>query len=143
MSTHDFTALPYADGEFDVVCYDPPYIPQGGTGYSALDEFRNRFGLLQRNEDGLLGTIMAGASEAARVTHPDGVLCVKAMDFVNGGRFRDWTYRIHAHLIELGMVLHDEVIHNAGSGPGGHNIEAAKRARRCHSKLLVFTWSHR
>lgn len=144
VSTHDFTALPYADGAFDTVCYDPPYIPQGGTGSVSLDEFRGRFGLYQRNEYDLLTMIVVGASEAARVTNrTTGFLCIKAMDFVNGGAFCDWTYRVHRHLIDSGMALHDEVIHNGGTGPGGHNISKPKRSRRSHSKLLVFTWGRR
>lgn len=146
VSTHDFTNLPYLPGEFDTVCYDPPYVQAGGapTSLRALD-LRDRFGINEpkRTEAELFALIIAGASEAARVLAPGGFLCLKAMDFTGSARFNDWTYRIHAHLLDQGMVLHDEVIHNAGSGPGGHNIGSPKRARRAHSKLLVFTWGNR
>ena len=33
-----------------------------------------------------------------------------------------------------------DIIDLTGPGPGGHNIATPKRARRAHSKLLVFTW---
>lgn len=145
VSDHDFTALPYADGEFDTVCYDPPYVQTGGasaSGYMASN-FRDRYGIndQKRSEDELLDLILTGAREAARITARDGgFLCVKAMDFVGSGRFCDWTFEVHHHLIDHGLHLHDEVIHHAGAGPGGHNIKHPKRARRAHSKLLVFTW---
>ena len=133
VSESDFRALPYDAGAFDTVCFDPPYIPQGGTRTSTgptISAFRDRFGLEQRRESDLLAMILAGADEGARVTNTDdGFLVVKSMDFVNGSRFRDWSYRVHAHLIAAGMVLHDEVVHAAGAGPGGHNIAAPKRAR--------------
>ena len=42
---------------------------------------------------------------------------------------------------QLGLYLHDEVILHAGAGPGGsHRITEQRRARRVHSKLLVFSW---
>lgn len=145
VSSHDFTDLPYATGEFDAVCYDPPYIPQGGVGDPSVSAFGDRFGLEQRNETDLMAVILAGATEAARITSPStGFLCVKCMDFTNGGKFKAWSYAIYRHLTEtVGMYLHDEIIHAAGTGPGGHNIETPRRARRSHSKLLIFTWSAR
>lgn len=145
VSTFDFTGLPFADAQFDTVCFDPPYVQTGGASTSRGVEvrLRERFGIneIGRTEAELFALIINGATEAARITA--GHLCVKAMDFTGSGQFCDWTYRIHAHMLGLGMVLHDEVILNGGSGPGGHNIETPKRARRAHSKLLVFTWSHR
>ena len=148
VSEHDFTDLP-ADwtGRFGTTCYDPPYVQTGGAATKAelATGFRDRFGIndLKRSESELLTLILDGATEAARITDPDdGFLCVKAMDFVGSSRFCDWTYAVHAHITgeKVGMYLHDEIVHNAGPGPGGHNIAAAKRARRAHSKLLVFTW---
>lgn len=145
VSDFDFTNLPFVDGEFQTVCYDPPYVQTGGAATtSSIDRgFRDRFGIndLARSEGALLGLILAGLTEAARITdRSNGFLCVKCMDFVGSGRFCDWSYEVHTAAKTFGMHLYDEVIHNAGSGPGGHNISEAKRARRAHSKLLVFTW---
>lgn len=39
---------------------------------------------------------------------------------------------------EHNLPVHDLIVHHTGSGPGGHNIFTALRARRCHSYLLVF-----
>lgn len=145
VSGHDFTATPYDDGAFGTVCFDPPYVQAGGAATRPeLDTgFRDRYGIndQKRTEADLLRLMLDGAAEAARITADPGFLCVKAMDFVGSAKFNDWTYVMHKHLTEkVGMTLHDEVIHHAGAGPGGHNISSAKRARRAHSKMLVFTW---
>jgi hypothetical protein len=142
VSEHDYTALPYETGSFDTVCFDPPYVATGGKATTdQVDQFRDRFGLDHgHSEQSVLDSIMAGLTEATRITAPTGWCLVKCMDFVGSGSFQDWTYRIHTHATtSLGMALHDEIILNAGTGPGGHNISEPKRARRAHSKLLVFT----
>ena len=152
VSDHDFTDLPYADGGFDTVCYDPPYVETGGKATTdGADDFRTRFGIQESSaERDLLGLMKAGANEAARVTSSNGYLVVKCMDFAGSNRFNDWAFKLYKHMTDTGenaagpgMLLHDEIVHNAGTGPGGHNIETPKRARRSHSKMLVFTWTPR
>jgi hypothetical protein len=134
----DFRDLPHPDRSFDTVCFDPPYIPQGGTsnGGAGEDRYRKSFGLVQRSEAVLWDLIGGGLRECARVSR--GFLLVKCMDFVNGGRFFLGHRRVMDLADELGLTVHDLIVHNAGTGPGGHNIYEAKRARRAHSYLLVF-----
>jgi hypothetical protein len=141
----DFTALPYADGEWETVCYDPPYIPAGGMTTTTAGDFQARFGINRGRSQGELDALMfAGLAETARVTNPtDGFLLVKCSDFVNGGTFRSQTYAMWREATALGLHLHDEIVHHSGSGPGGHNIIDQLRARRHHSKLLIFTWKPR
>lgn len=137
----DFTDLPYADRSWDTVCYDPPYIPAGGDTTSTAGDFQDRFGISGGRSQATLETLVfAGLAETARVASD--YLLVKCMDYVNSG-FTPMAFRIWQHATELGLHLHDEIIHYSGSGPGGHNIVTPKRARRHHSKLLVFTRSRR
>lgn len=134
----DFRHLPYHDRSWHTVCYDPPYIPAGGDKTSTAGSFQDNYGLRGgRNQGQLDDLVLAGLAETARVF--DRYLLVKGMDYVNGGRFTPATYRVVAAAEQLGLHLHDEIIHHSGSGPGGHNIVEEKRARRHHSKLLVFT----
>lgn len=139
LHTHDgvdFRDLPHPDAAFDAVTFDPPYIPQGGTADASLDGFRSGFGLEQRTQAGLDAMIAAGLAECARVART--WLLVKCMDYVNGGRFTLGHLTILDRARDLGLSPHDLIIHNAGTGPGGHNIRTVLRARRAHSTLLVF-----
>lgn len=137
----DFRSLPEADGSVDTVCFDPPYVPQGGTSSERLAEnaFRDRFGLLDESTPWweTKALIQDGLTECARVAKT--WLLVKCADFVSGGRFHlghRWAYEA-ADACGLGDA-HDVIVHHTGSGPGGHNIVTPKRARRHHSYLLVF-----
>lgn len=135
----DFRALPEADQSVDTVCFDPPYLPQGGdaSSSSTTPAFTQAFGLVSISRDGLLDLFDAGLAECARVARR--WVLVKCTDFVNGGVF----HLGHVRMIELaaahGLVVHDLIVHHTGSGPGGHNIFDVLRARRHHSYLIVFS----
>jgi len=138
----DFRCQPHADGSFDTVCFDPPYVPAGGqrtTGPTAGEvDFRKRFGLMgTRTLAELNALICDGLTECARVTR--GYLLVKCSDFVTGSKFTLGHLTVLDHARSLGLDCHDLIVHHTGSGPGGHNITTVKRARRHHSYLLVFT----
>ncbi len=134
----DFRHLPHADRSWDAVVFDPPYVPQGGPSTDeSSEDFRDRYGITTpRTQAALEALIAAGLAEAARVARR--FVLIKCMDYVTGGRFVPMTYRVAGVALELGLKFHDEIILNAGTGPGGHNIETPLRARRNHSKLLVF-----
>jgi len=134
----DFTALPEADDTYDTVCFDPPYIPQGGYDTSTARPFADRFGLTSRSRADLWALIDAGMVECARVLQPEGLLVMKCMDFVNGGAFHLGHHRAIVTAESIGMRCHDLIVHHAGAGPGGSNIYDPLRARRHHSYLLVF-----
>jgi hypothetical protein len=135
----DFTNLPEPDGTFDAVCFDPPYIPQGGYETSTAPDFVSRFGLTSRSRSALWDLIGAGLAECARVCRPGGFVLVKCMDFVNGGGFHLGHRKVLDLADQLDLRCHDLIVHHGGSGPGGHNIFVPIRARRHHSYLLVFT----
>ena len=136
----DFTALPYEANSFDTVCFDPPYVPAGGTRTSGAtkDEqtFRDAYGLAPRSLAELNELILAGLAECARVART--WLLVKCSDFVTGGAFTLGHLTVLDEARRLGLAPHDLIVHHTGSGPGGHNIFTVLRARRAHSYLLVF-----
>jgi hypothetical protein len=132
----DFRALPEPDHSIDVVCFDPPYIPQGGYDTSTQRTFADGYGLRSMSRAALWELHDAGLAECARVARR--WVLAKCCDFVNGGAF--WLG--HAKTIELaarhGLAVHDLIVHHTGSGPGGHNIFTPLRARRHHSYLIIF-----
>lgn len=139
----DFTALPEADRSVDTVCFDPPYVHSGGAATSqSADGFRDRFGLeAHAPRDAFYGLILDGLAEVCRVARR--YVLVKCMEFaqgegLDGTGFHDVPTVVTNAARSHGWAVHDRIVHNAGTGPGGHNITTIKRARRAHSYLLVF-----
>lgn len=133
----DFRCLPEPDGSVDVVCFDPPYLPQGGYETSTVRKFADAYGLAPRSRSELRELHRAGLAECARVARQ--LVVVKANDFVNGGGFRLGHLEMIKSAEAVGLKVHDLIIHHTGSGPGGHTTFKVLRARRHHSYLIVFT----
>ncbi len=140
----DFRHLPEADGSVDAVCFDPPYIPQGGVETSTLAPngagFLDAFGLQSMSRADLFALMRDGLTETARVARR--YVLVKCNDYVNGGSFHLGHLEMLRHAETLPLTVHDLIVHNTGPGPGGHNIFEIQRARRAHSYLIVFAKSH-
>jgi hypothetical protein len=134
----DFRALPESGNSIDVVCYDPPYIPAGGSGTTTVAAFRASYGIAPyRSQWELADLIRDGLVEVARVARQ--WLLIKCSDYVNGGRFVLGHMQIIRWAEDIGLGdPHDLIVHHTGPGPGGHNIYTPRRARRHHSYLLVF-----
>lgn len=147
----DFRDLPHDDDSFDAVCFDPPYIISGSPSTDRLcAEFQDRFGIGTQNLAAARNTasgevrfqvlLAAGLAECVRVARR--YVLVKCMEFAQGNHaktdFHDIPFLMTKWALDLGCVKHDQIVHNAGTGPGGHNITTIKRARRAHSYLLVF-----
>lgn len=148
----DFRALPEADSSVDTVCFDPPYVISGGQS-ERMPEFQDAYGigghnLQMTNSEGgnvlLHDLIRGGLEECIRVSRR--WVLVKCMEFAQGAGvnnafgsdFHDIPYAVTKWALEAGCWKHDQIVHHAGSGPGGHNIWTTKRARRHHSYLIIF-----
>lgn len=66
----DFRALPYPDGSFNLVAFDPPHVERAGPR-SWLAAKYGKLGPDWRDD------MRAGFAECLRVLHPDGVLVFK------------------------------------------------------------------
>ncbi len=116
----DFRHLPEADGTFDVVAYDPPYVAPGGRKTSTIGEFNGRYGLglTPRNPTDLQDLIYAGLTEVHRVLRPGGLAFVKCMDYCWGGTYWPGSYLTLRHAGEtLDMALIDRFEHLGNGGP--------------------------
>jgi hypothetical protein len=135
----DFRALPEADSSVDAVCFDPPYVISGSTSTSTAGAFQAHYGIGDPTADDLYALWWRGLRECIRVSRR--WVLVKCMEFSQGGKFHDvpaWMKQAAGGDPQRVAILHDQIVHNTGSGPGGHNIFEAKRCRRAHSYLLVF-----
>lgn len=141
----DNAFMPFRSGQFDVVVYDPPHIPNQGTDRSK--DFNTRFGLGARSakEHGytFAHTYPAFMREAWRVLIEDGVLLCKIADYVHNHRYQ-WA---HVDLIrsgqDVGFTACDCII-KVRKGPIiDPKWKTAHHSRRQHSYWIVFRKSAR
>jgi SAM-dependent methyltransferase len=128
----DFRDLPWADGAFDVVAFDPPYKlngtpsgPDADYGVDVPATWQERHALIR-----------AGIDECGRVLRTGGYLLLKCQDQVSSGRVRWQTIEFTLHAEARGFELVDS-LHLIGHRPqpGGRR---QVHARRNLSTLLVF-----
>lgn len=143
----DFRALPYEDGTFDVVWYDPPYVSTGGRASSGLQEFLDRFGLYDAPPSPKLLQELCntGARECWRVLKKDGLLFWKTKEYTSSGRlFSGLMLSYYFGVNVMGMRYQDHfIMHRKSPMPqpprtrrdGTPSVQ--QHARRNCSHLLV------
>ncbi|HZK92481.1 MAG TPA: hypothetical protein VFC56_20260 [Stellaceae bacterium] len=139
------TAMPFGEGVFDVVVYDPPHVPNQGRDRSK--DFNTRFGLGARSakEHGysFAHTYPAFMSEAWRVLIAEGVLLCKIADYVHNHRYQ-WA---HVDLLragqDAGFTACDCIIKVRKAPIIDPKWKVAHHSRRQHSYWIVFRKSNR
>ena len=135
----DFRNLPYSDGHFDAVAYDPPYVCVGGRATTTVPDLHDRFGLTDapRTPAAVQQLVNDGLTEVARVVKRSGIVLVKCQDYVWGGKLWAGTYKVIQHGERVGLTLEDRLEHISGirpQPPGRRQVHA----RRNLSTLLIF-----
>ncbi|HXR67611.1 MAG TPA: class I SAM-dependent methyltransferase [Dermatophilaceae bacterium] len=142
----DFREIPFPDGHFDAVGYDPPYVCIGGRKTTGMPEFHNRFGLDETptSPRGLQELINAGLAECHRVVRPSGIVLVKCQDYITSGQLWPGTHHTLVAALDLGFVLVDRlerIQRNPRPQPGnrwkGGVPSTQQHARRNLSTLFV------
>jgi len=140
---YDFRHLPEEwNSSFDLVVLDPPYASRSGSPIpSAIDRaYNNRkrvdelhvFGV-----DAMMRFYDDGMRQTHRVLRPRGILVVKCMDEVMGGK----QYAHHATLISLavcGGFLYEDLFVLVQTGTPTMRHDHQVHARKNHSYFLVF-----
>lgn len=117
---HDFRDLPYDDGLFDLITFDPPYVSTGGRDTTKIKEFYERYGLhgAPTTPGRLQLLINDGLDEMGRLVrrpsrgHKGGFVVVKSMDYVSSGKLWPGTFHTFEHATEeCGLVMVDRFIH--------------------------------
>jgi SAM-dependent methyltransferase len=135
----DNTAMPFGDGAFDVVVYDPPHVPNQGK--DRAKDFNTRFGLVGKAtpQQGYNFSHMFPpfCAEAYRVLRPEGVLFAKIADYVHGHRFQWAHVEFIAATTAAGFTACDCIV-KVRKGPiTDPRWKTAHHARRQHCYWLV------
>ena len=131
----DFCNLPFKNGAFNSVVFDPPYKLNGtttGAGPSSSDDSYGVGGKYVKVKD-KMNLIMDGAVECGRVA--SNFLLVKCQDQVCSGKVV-WQTRLVSDLMEKNgeFVLKDMLFVQGHRKQSGRQLHA----RRDYSTLLVF-----
>lgn len=135
-SAYDFRKLPYDDGSFDCVVFDPPYCHNPGrmlvnASYKNAETTKGMYhkDIIQLYHDGM--------QEAHRILREEGFLWVKCKDEVESS-YQRWSHiEIYDHAINLGYFAKDLFVMTQTGKP---TIQHKKQyhARKNHSYLFVF-----
>jgi hypothetical protein len=134
----DFRSMPYQDGTFDAVVFDPPYCGKGGRATSGIKEMDDAYGLTDspRSPAGLLAQNISGLHECLRVGSR--VVMLKSMDFVAGGELHCHTRALEEAAAYAGWSIYERFVHLPNGGrpqpPGRREL----RARLRPSTLTIF-----
>lgn len=136
----DFRSLPFGDGSFDVIVFDPPHLTHaGGTG--VMGEWHARYGLDKTYSQATAPSTLFEPflCEAGRVLVQDGVILAKICDQVHGRAYQ-WQ---HVDLIVAararGFTPCDMVlsIHHGRGGLVDPRWKRVYHVRQVHTYWLV------
>lgn len=122
----DFRQLPEADGTFDSVAFDPPYVAMGGRKTTGIPEFFESYGLTDapKRPSELQEMNDAGLRECLRVVKKKGIVVVKTQDYVTSGKLYPGTHYTLTAALAMGFKLEDRLEHI------GHSRAQPKRTRK-------------
>lgn len=134
---HDFRDLPYDDGSFDHVVFDPPYMHSPGK--PLVDgNYQNKATTRGMYHRDIIQLYREGMVEAHRILRPTGLMWVKCQDEIESSKQCMSHIEIHDIAVdELGMVVEDLfVLMQRGKPIVQHKVQ--KHARKNHSYLWIF-----
>lgn len=134
----DFRELPFADGMFDVVTFDPPYVSPGGRSTSTIKSMHNAYGMddAPTSPQELQQLINDGLTEMYRVVRKRGIVMVKCQDYVSSGKLWMGTHWTLSYALKLRFECVDRLEHIGNPRPQPEHRRQV-HARRNLSTLFV------
>ena len=141
----DNVSMPFCDGSFDVVVYDPPHIPNQGKDKSK--DFNTRFGLILRsskeNHYTFSHTFPPFVKETYRVLRPEGILLCKITDYIHHHRYQ-WAHIDFINAAREAGLMPCDCIVKIRKGPIiDPKWKNAHHSRRQHCYWLIFRKSQK
>lgn len=138
----DFRHLDHPDHSFDVVVFDPPFLPNtSGTPYYAAIRYRNKESGC-RDYDDVIQLYQQGMKECCRVLKRGGLMWVKCKDGQCGERQVMTHIAVHDIAVrELGLTVYDLFVLRRKQEPL-MRFKAQRYSRKNHSYLWVFAKNH-
>lgn len=137
--------MPFKDGSFDVVVYDPPHVPNQGK--DKTKDFGTRFGLVIKSLRGqgynLNHLYEPFATEAFRVLRQEGVLFCKIADYIHDHRYQWAHVEFLKAAVAAGFCPCDCIVKIRKNPIVDPRWKKAHHARRHHCYWLVFRKSDR
>lgn len=136
----DNMAMPFRNGTFDVVVYDPPHIPNQGR--DKKKDFSTRFGLTARSSKvhsySFTHTFPPFLSEAFRVLTDKGILLCKITDYIHNHRYQWAHVELIAAAQEIGLRPCDCIVKIRKGPIVDPKWKRAHHSRRQHCYWLIF-----
>jgi SAM-dependent methyltransferase len=136
----DNRRMPFKNGCFDVVVYDPPHIPNQGKDQQK--DFNQRFGLVlkspAKNGYNFSHLYPPFAQEAYRVLKPEGILLCKIADYIHGHRYQWAHVELLNAVVAVGFTACDCIVKVRRGPIVDPRWKHAHHARRQHCYWLVF-----
>lgn len=110
----DFWYLPFQNGTFDVIVYDPPHLPNAADSKGASGMWRDRYGIVQekgrREGDNICSEFYPFLTEAKRLLRKNGIVLAKIADLVHNHRYQWQQVRFITSSEEVGLTPCDMMI---------------------------------
>jgi hypothetical protein len=145
----DFTAMPFDDGSFDVLVFDPPHLPVAAASEGSSKIWEQQYGITDscehRQGDNVSPLFPLFLREAKRVLREDGIILAKIADLTHNHRYQ-WQHVDFINAVfATGMTPCDALIKR---DPKAGNLKSSKwqnvkHLRKAHCYWIVVRNSRR
>jgi SAM-dependent methyltransferase len=135
----DYMAIPFEDGSFDVIVFDPPHLPVAAASLHSSRMWERRYGITAEREKGdhVCGSFLPFLLEAKRVLVPGGIVLAKIADLVHNHRYQWQHVQFVLAAQEAGMTPCDLLVK---VDPNAGNLRSSKWQHMHHLRKAHCYW---